>query len=382
MKHLRIFQILEGSTNQAVPDNRTWLRNLYEPLIEMGHDVILFPASQGRQAMIQKNSQLKAEFSQRLLDAFQQEHHRKPFDLVFAYLMDGMIDPGVLLEISKSDVPLCNFSCNNAHQFYLVGEISPYFDFNLHAEKDVQEKFLKIGANPLWWPMASNPKYFHPIDTSKTIDVSFVGANYGVRARYIAHLLRNSVPVHVYGPRWQLEGSHRWKDFARRVKLLAQATFIQTHHQKAYHSAKLAEFDFHRKLFSRYPTQFHSPVTDAELINLYSQSKISLGFLEVYKQHDPSEEITQHLHLREFEAPMCGAFYITGYSEELAEFFEPGKEIVVYRNIYELLDKVRFYLAHPDKAEEIRKAGYQRAIKEHTYHHRFNSLFQQIGLNA
>jgi hypothetical protein len=92
-------------------------------------------------------------------------------------------------------------------------------------------------------------------------------------------------------------------------------------------------------------------------VALYSRSQVSLGFLEVYDGHDPTRPVTQHLHLREFEAPMCGALYCTGYLDELAEHFEPDKEVVVYRNQHELLDKVRFYLAHPDAAAAVRAAG-------------------------
>ena len=113
---------------------------------------------------------------------------------------------------------------------------------------------------------------------------------------------------------------------------------------------------------------------------LYSRSHVSLGFLEVYDGHDPTRPVTQHLHLREFEAPMCGALYCTGYLDELAEHFEPDTEVIVYRSQHELLDKVRFYLANPAAAERVRQAGMQRARQEHTYHRRFQSLFRSLGL--
>jgi spore maturation protein CgeB len=378
---MRIFQVLHASTNQAIPDNQTWYRNLYEPLVELGHDVYLFSSMDGKQAMAKDNVHLRAAFSQRMLEVFRKEHQRSHFDLVFSYLMDGMVDTGVLDDIRRVGVPTCNFSCNNAHQFHLVNEISPHFDFNLHAEKDARHKFLEIGANPFWWPMASNPKYFRPIDIPRTIDVSFVGANYGLRGRYIGHLLDHDIQAQVYGPRWWPSLTPMWRLAAKRVKLLAQAMLARTLEQKAYHSGILAEHDFHQKLFAIYSAHFHQPVSDAELIALYSKSQISLGFLEVYNQHNPSKSVTQHLHLREFEAPMSGALYLTGYSAELAEFFEPDKEMLVYRNRHELLEKVQYYLANPVAAEEIRRAGHRRALQEHTYQHRFNTLFDHLGLS-
>ncbi len=77
---------------------------------------------------------------------------------------------------------------------------------------------------------------------------------------------------------------------------------------------------------------------------------------------------------------MSGALYCTGYTEELAEFYEPDREVLIYRNQHELLDKVRYYLAHPAEAEKVRQAGYLRALRDHTYHRRFQQLFKELGL--
>lgn len=378
---MRIFQVLEGSTNAAVPGNQTWYRNLYEPLVDMGHEVVLFSVTEGRLAMQRNDAQARAAFSQKLLDTFRREHAQKPFALFFAYLMDGMVEPAAIDEIRKISVPTCNFSCNNAHQFDLVDEISPHFDYNLHSEKDARDKFLVIGANPLWWPMASNPKYFKPADVPRTIQASFVGANYALRARYIAHLLENGIDAHAFGPGWVGGARTRWRSLAKRYLFLWHTLSSIDPQKQSAASAKLGDHDYRRCLNARFPANMHPPVTDDELIALYSRSHVSLGFLEVYDRHDPSRPVTQHLHLREFEAPMSGALYCTGYMEELAEMFEPDKEVLVYRNQHELLDKVRFYLAHPDQAEMIRQAGRKRALAEHTYHDRFRKLFKTLRLS-
>ena len=71
---------------------------------------------------------------------------------------------------------------------------------------------------------------------------------------------------------------------------------------------------------------------------------------------------------------------MTGYMDELAEHFEPDKEIITYRNMFELADKARYYLSHPNQAEKVRQAGYERALKDHTYQARFRNLFKQLGL--
>jgi len=104
---MRIFQILEASANAAVGGNRTWYRNLYEPLVEMGHEIVLFSAGTGRQAMQRQDRKARDDLSQRLLETFRREHAQTPFDLIFAYLMDGMVDPctGYLEELAEHFEP-------------------------------------------------------------------------------------------------------------------------------------------------------------------------------------------------------------------------------------------------------------------------------------
>jgi spore maturation protein CgeB len=375
---MRIFQVLENTANGEIAGNQTWYRNLHEPLLDLGHDVVLVSAKEGRLARQRNDAAQRARFSQELLQAFRREHEQKPFDLFFAYLMEGMIDTGVIDEIRKTGVPTCNFSCNNAHQFELVAGLCPHFDFMLHSERDVRPKFVAMGGNPIWWPMASNPNYFRPYELPRTVPVSFVGACYGLRPRYVSHLLENGVPLHVYGPGWSDHNGAMLKHY----KLWLKVLLARGDRAQAQASGILAEYDFQHSLRKNFRDHVHPPVTDEELIQLYSRSDISLGFLEVHDGHDPSRPVTSHLHLREFEAPMSGALYCTTFSDELAEFFEPDKEVLTYRTAQELLEKVNYYLAHPQEADRVRAAGRKRALSDHTYHVRFSQLFKAMGIKS
>ncbi len=378
---LRILQTIAASTNDAVPHNSVWMRNLHDPLLQLGHDVVLVPAEDGRRAMAAKDASARARFSDTVLTSFKREHAKRPFDLFFGYLMDGMIEPAAIDEIRRAGVPTCNFSCNNVHQFDLVDGLSPHFDFNLHSERDVGDKFRRIGATPLWWPMASNPGFAHPVHVQRRLGASFVGGNYGLRADYALHLLDNGMDLHLYGPGWTLSGSvARARRRLRRDLTMGAALFAPSLATQAVLTARAARIDLSRRLAAAYPGNVHQPVPDDEVIRLYSSSNVSLGFLEVFDHHDPSRPTLQHLHLREFEAPMSGALYLTNYSDELAEMFEPDKEVLVWHDRHELLEKTRHYVEHPEAGDRIRMAGRERALACHTYERRFQQLFSEIGL--
>jgi spore maturation protein CgeB len=118
-----------------------------------------------------------------------------------------------------------------------------------------------------------------------------------------------------------------------------------------------------------------------DLVKNFSQSRISLGFATAGNSHLSGKRLT-HLRLREFEAPMSAALYLTEDQPELADYFEPGKEVLTYTSREDLLDKTRYYLAHQEQSERIRRAARDRARRDHTWQHRFAELFHHLGLDT
>ena len=376
---MRIFAVLPSSPNSSLPQSVTWYRNLGEPLLDLGHDVFFLPLDDGIEARQTRSRSNRQAFSERMVDRFKTEHARRPFSLFLGYVMEGMVEPTAIDEIRGLGVPCCNFSCNNIHQFSLVEELSRHFDYNLHSEREARQKFLDIGATPLWWPMAANPKYFKPYDVPRTVPVSFLGGNYALRTRYILALLREGIDVHAFGPGWQGGARSPFRSLLLRYLLLGGAITARADGE-ACASALLAEHDLRRLLARQYPGNIHGPLGDDEAIRLYSESELVLGFVEVFDEHDPSRPILRHVHLREFEAPMCRAAYCTGWVEELEELYDLDKEVIVYRSEEELIDRTKFYLSHPGLLEAVRDAGYKRALACHTYSKRYTDLFKTIGL--
>ena len=79
-----------------------------------------------------------------------------------------------------------------------------------------------------------------------------------------------------------------------------------------------------------------------------------------------------------FEAMACNQVVITSYMEELQDFFEIGKEILCYKTEEELYDLVKYYLQHEDELENIRRHGYARFLKNHTYQKRWDEVIREL----
>lgn len=70
--------------------------------------------------------------------------------------------------------------------------------------------------------------------------------------------------------------------------------------------------------------------------------------------------------MRIFEVTGSGVFLLTERFSNLSRYFEEGKEIETYSGRRELLEKVRYYLAHPNEREEIALRGQERCLRDHS----------------
>jgi len=379
---VRIFLAIPISPHPGIHSN-LWKANLHDPLVEMGHEVLLWGEDllpyYDLDPEAPSTSPVRNAFSERLVAAAEGAHRERPLDLVLTYLSDSHVVPEAVERLKDHVGPVVNFSCNNVHQFHLVRRIAPHFTACLVPEREALPRYRAAGARPLFFPMAANPSIYRPLEVAPSYDATFAGQRYADRAAGVLALCRAGVDAHVFGIGWPpahppaaaaaeapgpgpLAGAGR----ALAATLRGRNPLIAARDRMAW-----------RELCARHPGSIHGPVPDDDYVALFSRSRISLGFLVVGDTHRTWRPLRQ-VRLREFEGPMSGAFYVTGWLEELAEHYEVGREIVCYRSHGELADLCRHYLNHPEERERIRRAGHARARRCHSWRHRFEGLFDTL----
>ena len=318
----------------AVYHHYNWEDTALRPALERFGTVFHYDwMSSFQSGLTQWKRSLRQDMNRNLLQRVAALMHDGGIDVLFAYLSGEQVGTETMAALQARQIPMINLALNDKENFVGkirsgeamgVRDICRFFTLSWTSTEDALKKYCAEGALPLYLPEGANPELHKPQETKKTIDVSFVGQCYGNREETIRRLEEAGIRVEAYGYGWPA-----------------------------------------------------GPLTTEAMVDLYARSRINLGFGGVIGHTD-----TYCLKGRDFEVPMSGGLYVTEYHPELATVYDLGREIVTYEGFEDLRDKIQDLLAHPEKAEEIRQRGYQRARRDHSWEMRFETIFRLLGLIA
>jgi len=123
-------------------------------------------------------------------------------------------------------------------------------------------------------------------------------------------------------------------------------------------------------LRKKFPKSFIGQIDFRLMSEIYSASKI--GF---------NSSIANDINMRIFEIMASGCFLLTNYfrNNGFNDLFEDGKHLVTYKNNKELLKLSEYYLRNDSEREQIAQEGYNLVIRQHTYYHRVQAMFNYIA---
>jgi spore maturation protein CgeB len=398
---MRIFCAVRHSNDPKRFYGALWSGNFYPALRELGHELVesrvdLAPTSQfmtTAKDFTAEQLNIRANTTQQILDEVKKAHAEKPIDLFLSYFYISHFDPAAFAQIHAWGIPTVNYYCNSIYQLELVADIAAKVNYSWHAEKHARSLYKAVGANPVWVQMAADPQVYRPLDGATRLpNAAFVGLRYADRDRWMAALVRANVPVEIYGPGWGNDpppevtsdktpansSTSQAKSYLAEIRRnfsqnglvggLARTTRQYNYRQQT------------RRLFPMFRSLAKGPVPFTRICEVFSSHEVILNFSNVWSDGRPGSNLIPHVRLRDFEAPMCRTCFLTGYTDEITEFYVIGKEIDTYNSNEEFVDKVRFYLSHAQAAEQLREKGYQRARRDHTWVRRFEQLFREIGM--
>lgn len=111
----------------------------------------------------------------------------------------------------------------------------------------------------------------------------------------------------------------------------------------------------------------HGEAWGLDMYSVLARSQITVN-----RHGDIAEDNANNMRL--FEATGVGAMLMTEEASNLGELFDPGVEVVPYRDADDLLEKARHYLEHEAERRAIARAGQARTLADHTYRRRMQQL--------
>jgi len=85
------------------------------------------------------------------------------------------------------------------------------------------------------------------------------------------------------------------------------------------------------------------------------------------------------LNVRSFEAAGAGAFQMVDWRPGLCQLFEDGRELITFRSMADLKQKIDYWLPREAERRAIAEAGMRRAHTEHTYALRLSLLLDTLA---
>ncbi len=244
--------------------------------------------------------------------------------------------PATMAEAHRRGVWSCNFWPDGslAGHWGLDRGIFPLFDhiFGAHSSNvvDIETRFGL--ANASYLPHASDPLIHRPLASVQTLtdapDVSFLGRRTPHKERLLAALAEDIGPerLAVWGDEWERTESAALRRAVRGGPIYG---------------------DFYALAIG--------------------ESRINLGLLS---ERRPGASAGDRITDRTFHLPASGGFMLHQRTEELARFFEEGREVACFDGPDELVEKVRHYLDNEAERVRIAEAGHERCVRENRWSHR------------
>lgn len=386
---MRIFLVcLQSHQRYRMSPYHFWHDYFAHGLTEAGHEVLESEGTDWACGLLNLTPPERAAWLTNIWECtiadLRREKEKGGVDLFLTYLYPNQIETAAIRSIRALGIPCVNFFCDNVREYrHLPPEFAP-FDLHWVPEHAALALYAACGWPYLHAPM---PCWIRPdlrtAPTSERPVVSFVGSRDPLREPLLAAVARSGLPLEIRGGAWLPheeppafkrppvspgERATYWRRFLRNQGWAAtwrRAT-------ARFRSVPASDFDFA-------PFVQPSPPADSYQ-QIVAESAVSLGVNRYPTFQRSADQISTYSRLRDIEAPMLGACFLTEWTEGLDTLYELGVEIETYRDAPELVAKAHALFADPARRRRMRVAAQRRALTDHSVGQSIERIAQKLGL--
>ncbi|SEO23446.1 Glycosyl transferases group 1 [Mucilaginibacter gossypiicola] len=293
--------------------------------------------------------------------------NQQNIDIFLTYLYPKQINTDAIAQIRKMGIPCVNFYCDNIREFKTVPATFRIFDLIWVPEYEALAMYNKAGVKyiNLPMPMWVEPELRQYTSLHEQPGVSFIGSKDMLRENLLGQAIQKGLPLSIRGAGWLGQSTApAFVPGSVYQKLINQVTFVK---QQGFSGLAIKGLQQLNKL-PIIPVAdnhiFPSPDFD-EYINITQRSMVTLGINRVPTFKRTHNKPLTYSRLRDIEAPMLAACYLTEYCEGIGQLYDTDNEINVYRTVDELVQKATELLNNKEKRDKLRINGQQRALHDH-----------------
>jgi spore maturation protein CgeB len=283
-------------------------------------------------------------------------HTAKP-EICFFFLFTDEIKKETIRAVTNSNTSLTlNWFADDHWRFRGFSQYwAPLFHWVVTTDRQAIEKYRQIGCrNVIRSQWGFNDAVYRHSDESQVYDVTFVGQVHSSRKNFVRALQRSGVRVQCWGRGWP------------NGRLSQEEMVLLYSRSKINLNFADSSFGFHVKPMMK--VVLTRRADDSIRLNRPQEMVAQLSTLFSGK--------SAQIKGRNFEIPGAGGFLLTQNISGIEEYLVPGREIATFASEKELREKIRYFLSHDAERESIRRAGYERAVRDHTLQKRFEDIFR------
>lgn len=294
------------------------------------------------------------------------EHLRNnKYDILLFNLISNELPVGLLNFLFKNYKTI-NWFGDDQWRFYDFSlKYAPYFTYIITTDKfKINEYKVRGYENVLLSQWAAINLISKPIKNIDYLyDISFVGS-YSLNREFVVEYLKNNgFKVSVFGKGW-----NKTVHIDEMNEIMMKSKINLNLSNSVPNS-----FEYLNYLI----VIFKKSIISLMKLNFKASLKLFLKFLRGVKflTYDKTDE---QIKARNFEIPSNFGFQISKYALGIEDYYEVGKEIVVYNSLKELKVLCYYYLNNENERLAILNASYKKTFN-HTYTERFKKILNDIN---
>ena len=302
---------------------------------------------------------------------------------LLGYMYPNQVDSGAIAELQSMGIPCVNFFCDNVREFHSIPDQYRPFDLHWVPEFEALPMYKDAKLEYLHAPMPCwVPHELRNISHSEAEPPTFIGSADILRSNLLGHAIKIGADLVIRGAGWEpanTASSLKRPENGPRKMLMNQVAMVRAHGAASLFR-KLENFIFPLDQYPLNRDNVKTFTSRDEYVRITREAMVTIGVNRVPTARRSYRNPLAYSRLRDIEAPMLGACYLTEWTSGLAQLYDLGVEIESYKTAEELCFKISELKKDAPRRRSMRERAQRRALADHSIARSIERIRDRLGI--